>query len=447
MKTSDANNAGLLIEQFDGNMLYCPEMRSWYGWDGKRWVPDSGQIYQVAKRVAGVWDNEAKECDNTTRKNLLKFSAYCESLVGLKAMIHLAQMDADIQINTNAFDRNPMVLNADNGMIDMEAMKYVDFDSREFITHKADVSYVRGARNKIWESFLEDIIPSEETRLFVQAAVGYSVTGLTNEDKVFILFGDGCNGKSTFVSTIINLLGTYASQASSDLLLRKRSSGPRNDMFVLMGKRFVAATETGESCQLDENVIKQMTSGERVSVNPKYKSQLEFTPTWKTWLSTNHEPSITGTDFAIRRRLLLIPFNVQIPSNKIDVKLRTYLANNYEGRSGILNWILDGVQLWRDNGLLLPEQVLNFTKCYHDDQDSIGHFVTERCIVEEGAMVAKNTLFSAYVAYCKQVNEKIRTKNAFGRYFKSENFSEVRDAQSRCWVGVRLDDRIEIYSK
>jgi len=444
MKNTDVGNAELLVEHFGGELLYCPEMKSWYVWDGKRWIPDNGSIYQYAKQIAGIWEEEAMRRTDKEKKGLLKFASYCSSLSGLKSMIQIAQTDEEMQIGSSWFDRNHMRLNVDNGIIDLENIKCVDFDRREFITHKADVTYVKGKRNKQWESFFEDILPDRDVRRFVQTAVGYSVTGLTEEDKVFILLGDGCNGKSTFTSAIVNLLGTYASQASSDLLIHKHSSGPRNDMFVLMGKRFVSATETGESCQLNENIVKQMTSGERVSVNPKYKSQIEFTPTWKTWLSTNHEPTITGTDYAIRRRLILIPFSVQIPLGKIDVRLRTYFANDYEGRSGILNWILDGVQLWKKYGLVLPNCVLNFTKRYHEDQNLIGQFLTDMCVTARDAKVAKNTLFSAYVEYCKQVKEKYRSKNAFGRHLRGEGFTEIRNSQNRYWVGLKLDDRINI---
>ena len=444
MKDTDVGNAELLVEHFGNELLYCPEMKSWYVWDGKRWVPDNGSVYQYAERVAEIWEKEAMGRADKEKKNLLKFASYCNSLNGLKSMIQIAQTDEEVQIGSAWFDRNPMLLNVDNGMIDLNTMGYMDFNTKEYITHKGDVTFVKGKRNHKWEEFLRDILPDADVRRFVQAAIGYSVTGLTGEDKVFILLGDGCNGKSTFTSTIVNLLGTYASQASSDLLIHKRYSGPRNDMFVLMGKRFVAATETGESCQLNENIVKQMTSGERVSVNPKYKSQIEFTPTWKTWLSTNHEPTIIGTDYAIRRRLILIPFSVQIPPDKIDVKLRTHLVNDYEGRSGILNWILDGVRMWEEDGLVLPKCVLDFTERYHEDQNLIGQFLTDRCVTDCDAVVAKNTLFSAYIEYCKQVKEKYRSKNAFGRYMRGEGFTEIRNSHNRYWVGLKLDERINI---
>lgn len=445
MKRTDAGNAELLIKEFGDEVIYCPEVKSWYVWDGKKWAVDNGQIYQIAKRVAAIHEKMAVEAEAATKRRILKFAAYCESLAGLKAMIQLAQADQEIVVSTEWFDRNPMILNTDNGMLDLTSMKYLEFNRGEYVTNKANVTYVRGERNKAWEKFLADVIPDPDTREFLQTAVGYSVTGSVEEDKMFILYGNGCNGKSTFVSTILNLLGSYGAQASSQLLMHKRDTGPRNDMFVLMGKRFVAATETGESCQLDENLIKQMTSGERVSVNPKYKSQFEFTPTWKTWLSTNHEPAIMGTDHAIRRRLILIPFTIQIPQDKIDTRLRTYLANDYRGRSGILNWVLDGVSRWKKHGLSLPNQIENFTKRYHDSQNSIGQFMTDVCVMGDGFMISKNTIFSAYLNYCKRVNEKHRSKNAFGRYLKESGFVETRDSNNRYWVGLKLDDSVSIH--
>jgi putative DNA primase/helicase len=328
--------------------------------------------------------------------------------------------------------------------VDLETGEWREYKANDYITNRAAVAYTRGAVNRRWEEFVARVMPDTGVREFVQTAVGYSLTGLTNEDKLFILHGNGCNGKSTFTSAILNMLGTYGAQASSELLLRKRASGPSNDMFVLLGKRFVSATETGETCQLDENLVKQMTGGERVSVNPKYKSQIEFTPSWKTWLSTNHEPVIRGTDEAIWRRLVLVPFNVTIGKSHRDPKLRTHLANNYEGRAGILNWALEGVIKWVRNGLIIPTQISDATAHYRQSQDPIGQFMQEMCHISQNVMVRKGVLYDAYCQFCLKNHDQPRTKNAFSRYMHFRGIGESRDMDARFWVGIELDNSVSI---
>ena len=315
MRLTETGNAEALVRKFGKGIRYCPLMRSWYVWSGRRWHEDTdGELYRMAKEIAGSYFKTADELENgdLNRNRLLKHANLSESLRGLRNMIEIAQSIDGICIDPEEFDRDSMKLNTVNGTIDLKTLKLGKFDQDDYITKMAPVQYIRGAVSKVWDNFLSDIIPDPATRLFLQTAVGYSLTSDMSADKMFLLHGSGRNGKTTFVSTILNMLGDYGAQAASNMLMHKKNSGPSNDMFVLIGKRFVAATETSESHKLDENLIKQMTGMDRVSVNPKYKSQMEFTPTWKVWLSTNHEPIISGTDTAIWRRLIKVPFSVTI---------------------------------------------------------------------------------------------------------------------------------------
>jgi putative DNA primase/helicase len=78
-------------------------------------------------------------------------------------------------------------------------------------------------------------------------------------------------------------------------------------------------------------------------------------PQFKIWIGTNHRPGIRGTDEGIWRRIRLIPFTVYIPDGKVDEKLVGKLKSE---SSGILNWMLAGLEEYKLGGLMEPEAVL-----------------------------------------------------------------------------------------
>jgi len=446
-RLTETGNANTLVDMFGDTIRYCPPMKAWYVWGGRRWHEDTDkELYRMAKAVAASYFKllEEMDIDDSNRNRLLRHAYFSERLSSLQNMITIAQSADGICVDVDDFDRNPMQLNVENGTIDLDTLKFHKFDKQDYITKLAPVTYTKGARSNVWEGFLHDIIPDHATRTFLQTAVGYSLTSDMSEDKMFLLHGRGRNGKTTFVSTILNMLGDYGAQAASNMLMHKKNSGPSNELFVLIGKRFVAATETAESHRLDENLIKQMTGMDRISINPKYRSQMEFTPTWKIWLSTNHEPIITGTDPAIWRRLLKIPFNVTIAEEDCNPKLKPFLMSNLKERSGILNWALDGVRRWNDTGLVIPPHIIEATRWYRASQDLTGQFIEDCCQIHPDVTISKKKLYEAYLNYCKGINEKPKKKLEFGSQISEREISDGRRANSRYWKGINLRKTVSL---
>lgn len=449
-RLTDMGNAEALIEKFGDDLCYCPQIKEWYVWDGRRWHEDIGKsIIQKAKVIARSYLQEVKKYHplDDMYKALTKHANSSESLRGIQAMITLAQSDANIVVNFDEFDCDENLICVENGTIHLDTDLFSDFNRQDYITKIAPVTYRRDAVSKIWDRFLMDVLPNQETRDFVQRAIGYSLTGHTHGEVMFMLYGRGQNGKTTFTSTILNMLGEYAAQASSDALIHRKSDGPSNALYVLIGKRFVSASETGESHRLDENLVKQMTGMDRISVNPKNKSQVEFTPSWKIWLSTNHEPIIRGNDVAIWRRIRKIPFNVVIPESKRDPNLKLSLLHDTEERSGILNWALEGVREWQERGLEPSKQVHEATNMYRADQDIIGQFLIERCQTHSQLTVKKGMLYKAYRVYCGELDEKPKPKVAFGHQLRERGMQEDRDMDARYWTGIGLDESVNLNPK
>ena len=85
---------------------------------------------------------------------------------------------------------------------------------------------------------------------FIQAAIGYSLSGLTKERCLFFLHGVGANGKSVFLTVLRSILGAYACNADWDSFVQKQNNGVRNDLARLEGFSFVTANEVSKRSKI-----------------------------------------------------------------------------------------------------------------------------------------------------------------------------------------------------
>jgi putative DNA primase/helicase len=121
-----------------------------------------------------------------------------------------------------------------------------------------------------------------------------------------------------------------------------------------------------------------MTGGEPIQVRPMYGAQIDLDPTWKIFMSGNHKPDIRGTDDGIWRRVLLVPFDVQIPREERDERLGEKL---WAERAGIFAWMVEGLLAYLEMGLAPPATVREATDDYREDSDPLGTFLTTVCAI------------------------------------------------------------------
>ena len=307
----------------------------------------------------------------------------------------------------------------------------------DLITKLAPVGYDRDARCPLWDLFLMEIMEGKPHLVrFLQRAVGYSLTGDTTERVLFVLYGEGANGKTTFLEIIRSLLGDYARGTPVDTLLIKRSSGANNDVAGLKGSRFVTASESGQGKHLDEAQVKQLTGGDTITARFLYGEWFEFHPQFKIWLATNHKPSIRRTDPAIWDRIRLIPFRVRIPEVRRDKNLREKLC---EELPGILSWAIKGCLEWQKQGLGVPDEVREATAAYKDEMDVFGNFVTECCVLEPEAWVKTGDLKQEYNDWARENGERnLPNRKEFADYLKSRSCTSERRNTGRGWLGIRI---------
>jgi putative DNA primase/helicase len=263
----------------------------------------------------------------------------------------------------------------------------------------------------VWTAFLERIAPDPELRAFLQRFVGYCLTGATNEHKFVFAYGTGANGKSTFINTISAIMGDYATVADVGTFIAAATERHPTDVAKLHGYRLVVAQETEKGRRWDEPKIKSMTGGDKMTARFMRCDFFDFVPKFKLWIVGNHKPRLENVDEAMRRRMLLVPFTVQIPPEERDPNLPVKLKAEWPA---ILRWAIDGCLEWQRKGLAPPKIVTDATDEYFDDQDIIKQWLEDR--TEDGgpyAFTPTSELFTSWKEWCIERNLKPGTGNVF----------------------------------
>lgn len=402
---TDMGNAERLIDWHGENIRYCDAL-GWLVWNGRQWVEDTtNELMRMAKATVRHIYGEAEASEQVNeRKALADHAKNSESKSKLEAMIALAKSEKGIPVAITDFDADPWLLNVHNGTIDLKTGQLMPHRRTDLLKRLADFDYNPQAECPTWLTFLNKVFHGDKDLIkFIQQAVGYSLTGLTNEQCFFLLYGTGRNGKSTFLETIKQLLGSYAKATSFNTFLEKQGDSVRNDLAGLAGARFVAAKEAARGKRLDEQAIKELTGGDTISARFLHKEYFEYQPQFKIWLAANHKPQIRGQDIGIWRRVRLIPFEVQIAENEIDYALGDKLKAELPG---ILAWAVRGCVTWKSGRLVSPAKVLAATEEYRTESDRLHDFLAEACVKGKKKQITLLKLFKGYEAWCRDNEER-----------------------------------------
>lgn len=441
-KLSELGNAERLVARHGNDIRYCHEWGKWLIWTGTHWQIDlTGEVERRAKEtVRSMYAEATKIDDEEQRSAVAKFAARSETSRAITAMVNLAKTEQGIPVLSDQLDSDTWLLNCKNGTLDLRTGKLKLHDRSDYITRLVPIEYNPIADFSEWAKFLHRIMnDNEELISFLQRAIGYSLTGSTREQCLFMPYGSGANGKSTFLEAIAEMLDGYAQRTPTDTLMAKDTSGISNDIARLKGARFVVASEVEEGKRLAESLVKQMTGSEKITARFMRAEFFEFTPMFKLWVGTNHKPVIRGTDQAIWRRIKLIPFNVTIPPEERDKDLPNKLRKE---SSGILNWAVMGCMDWQKNGLGEPEEVIKATGEYRSEMDVLTRFIADCCNTSTQRCAKSSELYKKYAEWAREGNEFILSQTKFNAKLVEKGFKKLNRSSGYYWEDISIVDEV-----
>lgn len=436
----DTGNADRMIDLFGSAIRYSYIDKAWYIYNGSFWEMDeSGIINKYVDMMIDTLKNEKITIpdgmdEDKAKEAFKKFIKKTRSNRAKKSIID--ELQHRVPVLHREFDKDKTLLNSENGYVDLTNGILHDHDIHKMFSKQTNVEFTDNVDAPEWNSFLKQIFNNDQDLIhYIQKAVGYSLTGSVKEQVMFFLYGNGRNGKSVFIDTIADLLGNYAKTMQAESIMIRQTGGTANsDIARLEGARLVISSEPNEGVRLDEGLVKQLTGGDKVTARFLYGKEFEFEPEFKIWLATNHKPIIRGTDDGIWRRLMLIPFDVQIPDSKVDKDLKYKLKRE---EVGILNWAVDGAVMWQREGLNPPQSVAKASQEYRSEMDVIDMFVSDNCEKYKDYEAPAGQLFKLYKQWAADNSEYSMSKQKFGSEMKAK-YKYMKNRNGRYYSGIRI---------
>lgn len=448
---TDMGMVDLLIRRHGENILYCPELKSWFYWDGLRWRQDrAGFIMEIAKETTWSMLRAAMSLnDDDLRQKWVQYAAKRQSCDRLKSMVELAKTVPGIVVSSSELDVDRWLFNCLSGTLNLRTGQLLQHRREDHITKLAPVEYGPAKTPERWLEFLHLTMNDDREMIgYLQRCIGMSLTGDTCAKVMFICHGSGDNGKTIFMNVLQELSGEFCVNADAQTFMDKSVSGIRSDLVRLKGARIVRTAETNQGNRLNEGLIKQLSGGNPITARTLFSEAIEFYPEFKTWLETNHRPIVWGTDHAIWRRLKLIPFNVNIPEKVAAMgkpsKSREQVQRELSAELGsILVWAVNGCLDWQRSGLQEPETVSLATSRYREEMDRVKAFLDDCCTVDVDAKVSATVLFERFKRYCEDNNEAKMSQRLFGMKLTEKGFLRITPKGMTFYRGLRLTELVE----
>jgi putative DNA primase/helicase len=438
---TDAGNAELFAHLNQYRLRYNHKRKLWLKWREHWWVSDAeGEVRRFATEAARERRRLSTSIQNDDEsRREAEWSLQSESKHRIDAGISLAESEPPLSDPGDNWDMNPWFLGVRNGVLDLKTGELRAGRQDDRIAKHTPVRFDSKALCPRWVKFMGEIFDSNlELVRWIQMATGYSLTGDTSEQVLFMLYGQGANGKSTFLNVLRTVVGDYGYNTSFSTLERSGRSSVPHDVAALVGRRLITASETNENERLNEARIKALTGGDTMTARRLYCDEFLFRPVGKFFLAVNHKPVVSDDSEGFWRRVRLIPFVRQFKNDQADKRLEEKLL---EEAPGILNWMVQGCLLWQEQGQLgTPPAVKEATETYQREMDHVQDFLDDCCILQMDAETPASALWQSYTEWCSENHSRALSRNELAGRLKARGPDNSRRGAGgrKVWSGIGL---------
>jgi putative DNA primase/helicase len=408
----------------------------WHIYDGKRWALDSsGGVGRLAAAAVRSMYEEAQQLEDPARRELVRHALQSEKAERLGALVRLAEAIQGVSATAAELDRDPFLLNVDNGTIDLRSGRLLPHDRQHLITKLAPVAHDPEASCPNWEAFIRwALLGRDDLVAYVQRVLGYWLTASVAEQAWFLLHGPGQNGKTTLLECVQEMMGDYAVRAMPEVVLGK-SSHP-TEVAVLAGSRLALAIEPDMGKPFRDGLLKALTGESQFTARRMHKDPFTFPVTFKLVIAANHLPAVHDDSDGFWRRVRLIPFENRIEDSKRDRNLKEKLHAEWPG---ILAWRVRGAVDWFAHGLGSAPEVDAATRQYREEEDLVRRFTEEACEFGADAWALTGKLYEAFRDWCQRNGEHVIPRPAFRtRLLRMEGVKSAARGYGRGLAGIKL---------
>jgi putative DNA primase/helicase len=461
-QSGDQGDARLLQALYPDTLVYDVREKCWYVWAGHYWRKDTvglvrrllaghvlAQYLMAAAQFHAKVVNLEDPKDDIEKEELKKAKAALEGCHGkikklnqtggTKNAITFAECYLPFE---GEWDAQPYKLACQNGVIDLKTGKLEPGKPADYIRTATPLDYDPNAECPRWEQFISEILPDQETAAYLHRLLGYGISGLTIEHILPVLWGPGGrNGKDVLMRSVQTAMGAAAATVHPDIVMSqdRRSGAAEPHKVALQGLRIGFANETSEGARLNEEQVKTLTGGGDITARGLHEMLRTFTPTHLLFLVTNWLPRASSEDTALWERLRVIRFTqrfVDNPASEGEHPQDSLLAEKLAAeRKGILRWLVTGFLAYQQFGDAPPKSVRLETEAMREENDVIGAFIADCCVVKANASVKAKDLYEEYKQWCTDNGNKPFSGTRFGKKM-SARFQKKRTEEGMTYQGV-----------
>jgi len=394
---NDIGIARLFFDLHSGAIRYVAESKKWYAYNKRRWVKNSGDFKaaELCKDFTQAF-SEYAAIHHADDEDFVKYAAKLTSRRNREGILSDARSIAPVSLAD--FDRNKLLLNCQNGTLNLQNFDLQPHSAADLITKMARVEYDPDAQCARWERFIDEVMEGNtDTAVYMQKAFGTALTGLIEYEQFYILYGSKSrNGKSTLTETIGFILADYAVTAQPQTFSRRSSDGaaPSPDVARLKGARLINMPEPEKGMELNSSLIKQLTGGDTYTGRFLNENSFEFTMEGKIFINTNHLPRVSDDTVFASGRAKIIPFERHFTEEEQDKQLKPFFRRR-ENKSAILNWLVWGYRLTLETGFESSQSVSQAGAACRQEADVIRQFIADCTAAQEGNRLSASELYAS----------------------------------------------------
>jgi putative DNA primase/helicase len=445
-----------LVERYGPDLMHMPAPLRWYRYGADGWALDNKrEIFSIARAICREFAAKAMADDPKVAKALATARTRA-------AVVNLASDDQRIVRTLDEFDADPNLLGIPGGRaVDLRTSELLGPDRKRLITMRTTVTPAgEGSDCLPWKQFLATTFPQEpgnpksgpnqELIDYIQRWFGYSLTGLTSEERFAFLLGMGRNGKNTLIDTLFGIMGDYAGVLPAEALMERNHDPHRAELAVLLGKRLVISSEIPKGKRWNQARLMALSAGDVISANFMRENPFDFKFTGKLWIAGNHAPTFPSANAAAKERLQLIRFKMKFYHLAEHPELEEHPDPTIAERTddlkkllraewpAILRWGIDGAKIWNEQGLNAPRQVLDDSSDYAQDSDECLEWLTESCFKSEGNRLSE--MFASWNLWRDARAQQRTTLPVFREMLKEKEIPLDRQKYGMRVLGWALTD-------
>lgn len=426
---NDRGNSELFSMLFSDVCRYNNTAKEWYVYQNGYWQLDMGGM--MTSRLAKDMHRQLIRYSATITDEG-KQKAFLDNLNKMSRLTVRESMIRDAR-DQNCFraedlDRDIWLFNCKNGTYDLKNGYFRKHSPDDLISRMSNVKYDETASSAEFEKFFREILMNDTAKMrFLQTVFGYSLTGDTSEECMFMLYGATTrNGKGTLMETIGHMMGGdngYAATVPPEVFAVRKNVDSRQasgDIARLKGVRFANSSEPPKGMQLDAARIKTLTGRDTITARQIYEREKQFIPQFKLCMNTNYLPQINDDTVFGSDRIRVITFERHFEDSERDRTLKDRLKTE-KNISGLFNWCLVGLERWKKEGLVVPGIVKSATEQYRNSSDKQAIFFNECMIADNFASTKAKDVFDVYRAWCRDNNFYAENKSNFFAGLRSKN--------------------------